>query len=90
MAICGFRADNFSFGLLEGEDLKKVLSLLEKARNGLPLREAGQDTVQWVEAFERTGLLALRDDKAFLEPEGVRLLENCRDLFNRRASNPCR
>ena len=82
MAICGFRADNYSFGLLEGGVLQQILSLLEKAREGLPLKDAGQDEAKWIEAFERSGLLTLRDEKSFLEPEGIRLLETCRNLLN--------
>ena len=45
MAICGFRADNYPVGLLEGEDLHRILALLEKLKHGCSAEDiAGKDS----------------------------------------------
>ena len=81
MAICNFRADNFEFGLLEGQDLNRVFGLLEKVKKGFPIEEAKEEEVSWIDAFVKSGLVAVKQDKAFLGPEGKRLLETCRQLL---------
>lgn len=81
MAICNFRADSFEFGLLEGKDLNRVLGLLEKVKAGLPIAEAGEEEASWIRAFVKSGLLSVKEGKAFLESEGEGLLKTCRQLL---------
>ena len=76
MAICGFRADNYSFSLLEADGLDRLISLLEKARSGFPLAEAGEKGSSWIEAFQRSGLVSLQRQQVFLAPKGEALLKS--------------
>lgn len=81
MAICNFRADSFEFGLLEGKDLNRVLGLLKKVKKGFPIEEAHEEEASWIDAFVKSGLVAVKEDKAILEPQGEGLLETCRQLL---------
>ena len=85
MAICSFRADNYDFeSLLLGGELRVVVSLLERARQGLALCEAGGEAeTRILESFSRSGLVALRARTAVLEPAGLEFLDACRRLAGR-------
>lgn len=76
MAICGFRADNFSFGLLDGDGMQRVVSVLEEARREACLDTADDDDARaaCLEAMTAAGLVAVRDRKVVLEPRGRALL----------------
>ena len=80
MALCGFRADNFRFGMPGGEGLSQVLSLLVKLSDGFSRDEAGKAEAVLLDGLERSGLLFHRDGKAYLTPEGETLLQTCRGL----------
>ena len=81
MAICGFRADNYPFGLLEGEGLARVLSLLEKIKHG-PGREQhpAEGDPLW-ERLRGAGFVCFRAGECSLTSDGERLLETCRALL---------
>ncbi len=82
MAICGFRADNYDFGLLEGAGLKQMVSFLQKTRAGLPLGEAeGEGNGSMVEALQRAGLVSLRDQTVFIAPQGEKLLDTFQSVL---------
>jgi hypothetical protein len=81
MAICGFRADNFPFGLLEGGDLDRLTSLLERVQGGLPEVDVNEEWTGWIEACRQAGLMKLQGERVLLQPEGERLLSTCRALL---------
>jgi hypothetical protein len=80
MALCGFRADNFRFGLLEGEGLPRILSLLEKIEQGFSPEEAAEEDAVVIRGLRHSGLASARGEKIFLTIQGDKLLETCRTL----------
>jgi hypothetical protein len=83
MALCGFRADNFRFGLLEGQGLPRILSLLEKIERGFAPEEAAEEDSAVIRGLRQSGLASARGGKLFLTLQGDQLLETCRSLARR-------
>jgi len=81
MAICGFRADNYPAGLLEGEALHRVLSLLEELSKGVPEEDVHEKDAALLDVLKRSGLVALPEKGLSLSPAGEKLLEACRGLI---------
>ncbi len=84
MALCGFRADNYRFGLLEGEGLGKVLSLLERVEGGLNREQAAEEEPPLLETLRKSGLVSFRENGITLSPQGEELLATCRALMGPR------
>jgi hypothetical protein len=83
MALCGFRADNYRFDLLEGEGLARVLSLLERVESGFSREQAADPESLLLEHLRRSGYVFFRETGISLSPQGERLLETCRTLISR-------
>jgi len=89
MALCGFRADNYRFGLLEGEGLARALSLLERVAEGLPAAApAPQEDGPLLERLLEAGLLARREGGLCLARRGAELLDTVRALHAPRPPSP--
>ena len=74
MAICGFRADNLSFGLLDGESFTQLVSILEQAASGISLEGADAPLLARIEPLREAGLLAAPGPTVHLTPAGRRFL----------------
>ncbi len=88
MALCGFRADNYPFGFLEGEGLEQVLSLLEAIERGLSPDLAPDEEDPLLQGLLGAGFVGFRKGGCSLSPDGERLLETCRALIRARLPAP--
>jgi len=81
MALCGFRADNYPLGLLEGEDLHRILSLLEKLADGGTVEDIEERDSVLLDALKRSGFVSSPEEGMRLSSEGEQFLETCRALI---------
>jgi len=86
VGICGFRADNFDFGLLDGGEVGRIASFLERVEQGATVEDLGTDWVQVLDSLQTAGLVSCQGKEISLEAKGKAFLKACRILPVR--SNP--
>jgi hypothetical protein len=80
MGICGFRADSFDFGLLDGGELSRIASFLERVEEGATVEGLCAEWGSVLESLETAGLVSCQGAAVFLESKGKAFLKACRTL----------
>ncbi|MEW6444320.1 MAG: hypothetical protein AB1640_25530 [bacterium] len=80
MGICGFRADSFDFGLLEGGELRRLADLLQAVEQGATAEDLVREGDGVLASLEQAGFVSLRGKAISLEDKGKALLDAMRSL----------